>query len=181
MGLHHSSLEEFKASSHQKQIVVSQEFACDDLTPTQAFLALDSKEGSVLLESAVTDNELGRYSLLAIEPFAEFRSKGSLDLDRLRDAVKSAGSAIGFVTYDAVRLFESIPDRHPDTLQLPDFFFLFHKVRIAFDHLKNTIVISVVVDPSKEDYAMARRKIEETRKLIKSAPKQSEKRLNEPP
>lgn len=182
MGLHHSSLEEFKAASHQKHLIVSQEFACDDLTPTQAFLALDSKEGSVLLESAVTDNELGRYSLLAIEPFAEFTSKGSCDaLDRLREAVKSSGSAIGFATYDAVRLFESIPDRHPDTLQLPDFFFLFHKVRIAFDHMKNTIVISVVVDPSKEDYAMARKKIEETRKLIKSTPKQSQKRLNEPP
>ena len=75
----HITLQEFqKAAQGQKRAVVFQEFPCDDITPTQAFLCLDSREGAVLLESAVKDQDLGRYSLLAIHPFAEFRSKAEV-------------------------------------------------------------------------------------------------------
>lgn len=72
---------EFKqALANQKRAVVFQEFPCDDITPIHAFLALNAKEGVVLLESAVKDQDLGRYSLLAFAPFAEFKSKADRSL-----------------------------------------------------------------------------------------------------
>lgn len=200
------TLEEFKmAAQGQKRAVVYQEFPCDDITPTQAFLSLNSKEGAVLLESAVRDQDLGRYSLLAIEPYAEFRSKGELSefllngtkergsehpFTHLREVIRRSrlptnpnypplvGGAIGFMTYDAVRLFENIPDRHPDKDQLPDLFFLFHTVNIAFDHSKGSLLISVNVELTgdlEKDYAAALDKIAALREKLKSPPVKKER------
>src|SRR5579863_10173614 len=71
------TLEQLKQSAQgKKRAAIYREFPCDDVTPTQAFISLNQGTGGVLLESAVKDAEMGRYSLLAIEPFAEFRSKG---------------------------------------------------------------------------------------------------------
>jgi anthranilate synthase component 1 len=81
------------------------------------------------------------------------------------------GGAIGFVTYDAVRLFEQLPDRHPDPHSLPDLFFLFHTVHIAFDHLKGSMFVSInkeLSDDLEKDYAEALKKIEVIRVLLKS-------------
>ncbi len=199
------TLEEFKrALRDQKRAVVFQEFPCDDITPIHAFLALRARDGAVLLESAIKDQEVGRYSLLAIEPFAEFKSKGSYSefvsksgnsvrqsfpFEHLRSTIKTlrlpsnphyppmVGGAIGFATYDAVRLFEEIPDRHPDKHSLPDLFFLFHTVHIAFDHLKGSLFISVIKelsgDPEK-DYAEALEKIRDIRNQLKAPLKYSE-------
>jgi anthranilate synthase component 1 len=192
------TLEEFRSSSrNQKRAVVYQEFPCDDITPIQAFLSLNTQEGSVLLESAVIDQELGRYSLLAIEPFAEFHSKGmasefilngikeersSQPFEHLREKIHSlrlpanphypplVGGAIGFTTYDAIRLFEKIPDRHPDKDKLPDLFFLFHAVNIAFDHAKGSLLISInleLTQNSDQDYASALQRILEVHQKIK--------------
>jgi anthranilate synthase component I len=201
-----TTFEEFKAASlHQKRAVVFQEFPCDDITPIHAFMALDAKEGAVLLESAVRDLDLGRYSLLAIEPFAEFKSKGpssefvckdsnmtypSSPFEHLRNTTKAlrlpsnphyppmVGGAIGFATYDAIRLFEDLPDRHSDEHLLPDLFFLFHTVHIAFDHFKGSLFISIIKELSgdiEKDYAEALRKIEEIRTLLKASLKNPER------
>jgi len=198
------TLEEFKkASSSQKRAVVFQEFPCDDITPIHAFLALNAKEGAVLLESAIKDQDVGRYSLLAIEPFAEFKSKGacsefvskngnsirqSFPFDHLRSTIKAlrlplnphyppmVGGAIGFATYDAIRLFEEIPDRHADQHSLPDLFFFFHTVHIAFDHLNGSLFISVIKELSSDlekDYAEAIKKIGEIRDILKTPLKKS--------
>src|ERR1700722_7918288 len=199
------TFEEFKrASNHQKRAVVFQEFPCDDITPVHAFLALNAKEGAVLLESAVKDKEVGRYSLLAIEPFAVFQSKGDCSefaighekqvsktepFDVLRTTVKSlrlpsnphyppmVGGTIGFCAYDAVRLFEKIPDRHPDPDQLPDLYFLFHSVHIAFDHFKGSLFISVIKELSgdvEKDYTKAMEKIRQIRTILKTPLSQEE-------
>lgn len=206
------TLDEFKiASLNQKRVVVFQEFPCDDITPTQAFLALDAKEGAVLLESALKNEEdHGRYSLLAIEPFATFRSKGSFSeciskketlqkkgepYEHLRKTVQAlrlstasqfpplVGGAIGFVTYDAVRLFEEIPNRHADHHEIPDLFFLFHTTHITFDHLKGSILISTLVEVSEEiekDYFQAKQKIEQILKMLKKPLQKPPRHLTHP-
>ena len=179
--------EQFKTASHnQRRAIVYREFPCDDLTPIQAFLSLNAGEGAVLLESAVKDEEMGRYSLLAIEPFAKFSSEGVVEpLEALRQTLKTlslppnpnypplVGGAVGFVTYDAIRLFEEIPNRHPEDDGLPDLLFLFHAVHIAFDHLKESLLISVNValtGDDDRDYGFALQKIEEILLKIKSPP-----------
>jgi anthranilate synthase component I len=200
------TLEQFKASAQgKKRAAIYREFPCDDVTPTQAFISLNQGTGGVLLESAVKDAEMGRYSLLAIEPFAEFRSKGGdsafiskegerkgslKPLEHLREILRElrlstqfaypplVGGAIGFTTYDAVRLFEKIPDRHPDQDQLPDLFFLFHSVHIAFDHSKGSLLISVNVELGadvEKDYEMAVGKIMGVLETMKRSPVKGEK------
>ena len=47
--------------------------------------------------------------------------------------------AVGFMTYDAVRLFESIPDRHTDDDALPEMLFHFYQTTLVFDHLKQNL------------------------------------------
>lgn len=206
------SLEEFKTvSRNQKRAVVFQEFPCDDITPIQAFLSLNAGEGSVLLESAVKDQDMGRYSLLAIEPFAEFTSKGNFSVleskenrieretqpfEHLKEAISAirlssnphypplVGGAIGFATYDAVRLFEELPDRHADADKLPDLYFLFHSVHIAFDHSKGSILISInleITQDVEKDYATARQKIEEIRIRLKTQVLKTAKKFSTPP
>lgn len=200
------SLEEFKIAAHQhKRAVVYREFPCDDVTPIQAFLSLNAGKGGVLLESAVKDKELGRYSLLAIEPFAEFKAKAAESefvycgkkiqgnchpFEHLRQVIEAqrlpadphypplVGGAIGFATYDSVRLFEEIPDRHPDKEELPDLFFLFHAVHIAFDHSKGTLLISINAEVSEnleQDYADAQLKIEAILQKIRTPPPKKQK------
>ena len=42
----------------------------------QAFAALRARPGSVLLESGTREPRLGRYSILAADPFLTYRTKG---------------------------------------------------------------------------------------------------------
>lgn len=198
------TFEEFKSAAQgQKRAVVFQEFPCDDITPVRAFMALtgisagaSAAEGAVLLESAVQDQDMGRFSVIAIEPFARFTSCGSISTfegksrsdpspwERLRELILAhrlpslihslplVGGAIGFMTYDAVRLFEEVPDRHPNVAELPDLLFLFHAVHIAFDHTRGSISIAVNValtgDPEK-DFSAGQQKIGEIRERMKAS------------
>ena len=94
------------------------------------------------------------------------------------------GGAIGFMTYDAARLFESVADRHPDKDQLPDLFFLFHAVNIAFDHLKGSLLISVNVEltgDSEKDYAAALSQIAALREKLKTPPPKREQSVKTSP
>ncbi len=186
-----TTFDEFKvAAQGQTKAAVIQEFPCDDITPIHAFMALNAKDGACLLESAVKEQDVGRYSLLAIEPFAQFKSdKGAAPFEQLRKAVQSqrlpsnphyppmVGGAIGFMAYDAIRLFEKIPDGHEDQFSIPDLFFLFHTVHIAFDHVKGTIFISVVKELSEnleQDYQEALEKIRSLLNILKGPLKNTE-------
>ncbi len=46
---------------------------------------------------------------------------------------------IGFISYDAVRFFEKVPDVLPDKLKIPDTYFVVHKNAVIFDHANKRI------------------------------------------
>ena len=76
------------------------------------------------------------------------------------------GGAVGFFSYDTVRLYENIPDKNEDDLGLPDLHFMLTDELIAFDHNKNKIDIIVnihVSDNLEEAYSKACRRIDEIR------------------
>src|SRR5690606_24174653 len=81
------------------------------------------------------------------------------------------GGAVGYMSYDQVRFFESLPDENPDTLNLPDLYFLITDTILLFDHVKNTIKIvsnvHVGEDPEAA-YAVGVRKIEELETRLKA-------------
>jgi anthranilate synthase component 1 len=51
------------------------------------------------------------------------------------------GGLVGFMGYDSVRFFESLPDKNPDELKLPDAVFILTDTILLFDHINHTIKI----------------------------------------
>lgn len=160
------------------RVAIYQEFPADRLTPITAYQALTTPgDGSALLESAVLDPAVGRYSYIGLRPFLKFQANGrrcevtlhqkqrTLHEDPLtlfRSLLKEhsccpypelppfVGGAVGCIAYDAIRLFEKVPDRHPNQDQVPDILFQFYELSIVFNHTKETLTICLSV-PSAEN------------------------------
>lgn len=152
-------------------IPVWTEIVADAETPLSAFAKLDSGPPSFLFESAEQADQVGRFSFLGTgarltisadghevtlteggasrtfpaerDPFAE--------LERIMSRYKVArdprlpaffGGAVGYLSYDAVRWFESTVPPHPnDDLHVPDLFFMLASSVVLFDHRQRRIQI----------------------------------------
>ena len=57
-----------------------------------------------------------------------------------------AAGAVGYLCYDAVRLFEAIPDRHPRVGAIPDAQFLLYDAVAAFDHPRQRLLLLTTLD-----------------------------------
>jgi anthranilate synthase component 1 len=154
-------------------VPVFREIPGDLKTPVSAFLSLAARsERAFLLESVMGGERLARYSFLGRDPVATLEVRGDgvfvqdaegtrrepLDLlaalrARLgRPAAevpglpRFTGGAVGYLTYDAVRLFERIPDRHAvkDALLAS---FAFYRSLVAFDHVRQRLVLIAVAEP----------------------------------
>lgn len=184
------TLERFiEIATRQKKIVISQEILCDRLTPIQAYEVLaEEAPDAALLESGTVGNLGGRYSYLCLYPYCQLVAennkayviengkKEELNLpiyEALRQQLKMhrcyseqasfVGGAVGFLSYDAIRLFENIPDSHCDEKLIPEIVFKFYSTTVVFDHLNSKAIISVfaqVGDDPKKSYKMAQAEIE---------------------
>lgn len=128
-----------------------QEIPNDGLTPIQVYRALGGK-GCCILESAHEKGE-GKISLIGINPIGTFKAKGQSIEIELRgkkrsfvgdpyEALKQFAKdqrAFGFISYDAVRLKEKIPDRHP-SCGVPDFFFHLYQTILTFEHDRQRVI-----------------------------------------
>ena len=150
-------------------VPLSKEILGDTETPVSAYLKVRTKAPySFLFESVVGGEQIGRYSFLGAGPFMAFRSRGArieiedfkgggkevtsgdpvVELRRLLSDFKSApveglprftGGAVGYVSYDAIRLIEAIPESVEDDLELDDVLLLFFDTLIAFDNVCHKI------------------------------------------
>lgn len=170
-----STLEQFiESAKGAKHVAIYQEILADDLTPISVFTALkDNMASPTLLESGEKRSDTGRYSFLGFDPFAEFIAKNKQTILRtdkadipLTDAPLAAlrkilqtyhcnnvphnrgfiGGAVGFISYDAIRLFEDIPDRQDDILKMPDLLFSFYRNCIIFDHQTDKLTLVRAVE-----------------------------------
>lgn len=66
------------------------------------------------------------------------------------------GGAVGYLSYDAVRFFEKVPDCSLDELRLPDATFLFSDTLVIFDHVQHKLKV-VSSMPMKDGNPSARR------------------------
>ena len=111
-----------------------------------------------LLESVEGGETTGRYTFLGCDPMARFEiaadaasrsgcPRGPTAIRSRARAIRRppgfvpdpelpplSGGAVGLLGYDAVRLFEAIPDRHPREGKIPDGLFLLFDAVVAFDH-----------------------------------------------
>ncbi len=161
------------ADSHQR-IAVYQEISGDKLTPINAYLALkDIAKDITLLESNPKEKALGRYSHVCFDPIAVIQSYGKevtvchnkktrtfvsdpFEILRTYQSKLFAktdhplsgfiGGMVGFMSYDAIRLIEEIPNNNQDEDNIPDMLFRCYNNNITFDHQTEKVIISTVAD-----------------------------------
>lgn len=192
------SAEQFlERAKTEQNICLFEKIPCDLFTPIQIFSALIHKfpQGTIL-ESGLNNTAQGKYSHLGFSPLAELSIQNQTvfltkhnkkqivpekPFDAARallteytchdvpDAIKFIGGGVGYLNYDAVRLFESIPEHPLKAADAIDFLFIVYRLSITFDHSNQSLFIALNVqadnDPSTS-YAAACEEIDEIKMLI---------------
>jgi anthranilate synthase component I len=150
-------------------VPVARVFPSDTLTPVTLFRRMrQSGAECFLLESVEGGEAIARYTFLGCEPVARLTISGKTAeeerggkrravkggalraLERLAvrtgfqedpDLPPLSAGAVGFLGYDAVRMFEDIPDRHPREGRIPDGLFLLFEAVVAFDHPRQRLLL----------------------------------------
>ncbi len=168
---YYPGFEVFKQLATQGNLVpVYRQLFADTLTPVSAFQKISDSENAFLLESATGGEKISRYSLLSADPFLEFTASGNrIEIKRrgkekellqthdplgiLRAEVNSFTPVqldglpqfyccgVGYIGYDTIRYYESLPHVPHDDLLLPDIRVMFYDTMIIFDHVTKTIKI----------------------------------------
>jgi anthranilate synthase component I len=190
---------------HANVIPVFTQFVADVETPVSAFTKLYDRGGyGFLFESTEKNDISGRFSFVGTEPRAVIRSddrqirlldhgrelrfettNNPLDevrklLGHYRFAARQelspfAGGAVGFLSYDAIRFFEStVPVASEDKLRLPELLFMITGNLLIFDHRLRSLTIvanAFLEDGTREEaYVRAVQSIEAiVRKLAQPA------------
>lgn len=160
---------------------IFKEVLADLETPLTAYLKV-AGHPSFLLESVEQGERVGRYSFIGTGERRRIEARGTTvtvstpqssegrnTSDPLQvlwdETVKETApagelpgfwaGAVGYASYDLIRLYESLPDQNPDELGVPDLLFIEPAVMIVFDHLKRRMFI---VSPAAQgDEAEGRR------------------------
>lgn len=157
--------EEFRDLANRGNLIpVYTELIADCETPVSAFQKIDDGGHSFLLESAETNDQVGRYSFVGSSPRTIFESNGKKiritedggvreyeatgdplgELQKLMARYRCVeipglprfiGGAVGYLAYDVVRFFEpTIAPPPKDELQLPEMVFMITDTLLIFDH-----------------------------------------------
>lgn len=151
-------LKEFvKLSKKGNLVPVYKEIVADMETPVSAFRKIEGNN-SFLLESVEGGEKIARYSFLGTSHQSSVIGHqspvdGLQSFEQIKEFLKQykpvklpglprfSGGLVGFVSYDAVRQIENIPDKNLDDLKLPVMQFLLADTLLAFDHIKHNILI----------------------------------------
>ena len=164
-------------------VPVARAFPSDLLTPVMLFSRMRAPDReSFLLESVEGGEAVARYTFLGTRPEARWTLRdGAAEVERAGKSSRPAGmplaaleklvrrapfvadpdlpplaaGAVGFLSYDAVRLFEEIPDRHPREGGIPDALFLVFDAVAAFDHPRQRLLLLTTLDLTAETDAAA--------------------------
>src|SRR5262249_26324735 len=164
------TFEKFAEYSKQGNIIpVYKAVTADLLTPVLAYLKVQAANPhAFLLERFKGGEKVARFSFLGCSPYRtiscradtveivrageQMRRKGQL-LDVLRKITERyhpvamsglppfIGGAVGYISYDAVRWVEKIPQAGVDDLKLDDAMMMFFSTVLAFDHVRQQILI----------------------------------------
>lgn len=204
----HPDRESFKSFLSEGNLIpVYKEILADTDTPVSAAMKLGGTP-SFLLESVVGGEKWARYSFLGSRPSRVIKSRGN-KIEIIDDATETKifetedplefikreiiqykpvsvlglprfyGGLVGYIGYDMVRYFESIPDEHRPGLELPDMFFMVSDTVVIFDNLKGKIKVvsnTHVKNKSPEDaYREAEEKIEDIIERLRQSEMRSQK------
>ncbi len=137
----------------------------------------ETSQGSYafLLESVEGGAVLGRYSAIGLAPDliwtlkdGKSRKNGTEEnappLDALRSHIAQSRidamdedvppigpfGLFGYLGYDSIRLIETLPDKNPDTIGIPDGIMIRPTLMAVFDNVRHMICIMTPVRPSPE-------------------------------
>ena len=203
------SFQEFKRLARQGNLIpVYDVFPADLLTPVSAYLRIaQGARYSFLLESVEGGEKIARYTFAGVDPEEVFRYAGGACVLESRNRIiweerdpisflrahiqrfrpvrvpglpPLVAGAIGYFSYDMVRLIERLPKRLRDDIGLYDAMLMFYRGLIAFDHVQHRlwIVRNVFTDGGgslRAKYNAAVKEIRRTRDMLE-APVDSEAR-----
>jgi anthranilate synthase component I len=187
-----------KLSRRHSLVPVYRTVTADLETPVSAFLRIAAEEPEAfLLESVEGGEHVGRYTFIGIQPYKKMVARGinitirdgrrersfSGDVfEELKKALSGhtparlpglppfTAGAVGFFSYDVVRVIEELPEIAVDELHVPDAHLMFFDEVLAFDHVKKAIHLMVTVG--------ARGRVGKGEKPDAAGYKAAEKRLN---
>lgn len=176
------TFEHFKTLSESyTAIPVYRILMADTITPVSLFINLrQGARNPFLLESVEGGENVARYSFLGRNPYQKLVFKNNqLTLEypggistpggslyevlktladqysepELPELPRLTGGAVGFSSYDTIRLAEHLPNMPEDDLGLPDAIWAFYDEIFAFDHVKHRIILmkTVRID-DREDF-----------------------------
>ncbi|MFZ0516622.1 MAG: anthranilate synthase component I [Acidobacteriaceae bacterium] len=201
------TLSEFQRLARSHDLVpICKSWTADLETPVSAFLRVAYGEPEAfLLESVEGGENVGRYTFMGIRPYkkiiahgdqittytgADAESSEGDVFELLRDSLAGhaparlpglppfTAGAVGFFSYDAVRLIEKLPETAKDELAMPEACLMFFDTVLAFDHVKQEILLIATADLQRHKpqtaYANAVRRLHDLeRRLAKPLPKQT--------
>ena len=158
-------------------VPVYRSLTADLETPVSAFLRLAEGEPECfMLESVEGGERVGRYTFIGVRPYKKIVAWGkSIEVTEaaqtksfegdifalLKDALHDRNAAripglppftagaVGFFAYDVVRQIERLPSLAKDDLGMPDACLMFFDEVLAFDHVKQAILLIVTADLSR--------------------------------
>ncbi|SHK07350.1 aminodeoxychorismate synthase component I [Tepidibacter formicigenes] len=133
------------------------------LNSFEIFTIFKDDNHSFILDSAMDENRLGRYSFISANPFKilKFKNCEKDPLEELRKELKKykvnndtdlpfIGGAVGYLSYDLCHYIEKLPRNAVDDVKIPDLYFGFYNWAIVIDHLENKTYIASP-DINKDD------------------------------
>ena len=174
------SRKEFLALAKDHTLVpVCRTLTADLETPVSAFLrAAWPERECFLLESVENGEQVGRYTFIGLAPFKRIVARGhEITITEGKKVVEFEGDifavlqralaghkparlpglppftagAVGFLSYDAVRQIERLPNLAADELGVPDACLLFFDEVLAFDHVRKELWLVVTADVMRGD------------------------------
>ncbi len=199
--MYQPKLAEFEVFARRGNLIpVYREILADIETPVSVLKKLQQKDHVYLLESVEGGEKWGRYSFIGTDagvvfkvrgPHVIIEDKGRLStrehkgdpLNAMRELLnrykpvatpglpRFFGGAVGYLGYDMVRYFESLPDAPPDDLNLDESVFVISNSLVIFDNTRHTIKVVACAytedaDSTEEAYETACRQIDEMIDLL---------------
>lgn len=171
LAMHEMTLERFRDFARTHNVIpVSRKYLADSESPLSLYVKLAaSGENTFLLESAEHGGAWSRYSFIGVRSEATLTERdgaaiwtgtmpagapvGINPLDALRIASSHlrspeiaglpplTGGLVGFLSYDAIRRLENIPEHLSDELNLPELAFMLTSDLAVYDHREGSVTL----------------------------------------
>ncbi|MCT4509228.1 MAG: aminodeoxychorismate synthase component I [Tepidibacter sp.] len=137
-----------------------------NLNSFEIYTLFKDEKHSFILDSAMDEENLGRYSFISSNPFKVLKYKDSEinPLEKLRVELKKykikndtglpfIGGAVGYLSYDLGNYIEKLPRTVVDDMKAPDLYFGLYDWVIVIDHLMNkTFIATPDINVRDENY-----------------------------